>query len=102
MKRIPQPYNSLPKSKVWRREILEKYSVLVVLTEYFSSPNFTTAYRKVKFGDEKYSVNTTRTVFIIDSFTSTLYIFGRVPLSLIVHFYLVKMKVPRSIGADIL
>lgn len=60
----------------------------------------TTAYRRVKFGDDKYSVNTTRTVFKIDSFTATLYIFGRVPLSFIVHFYLVKMKVPRAIGAD--
>ncbi|CAG5094687.1 Oidioi.mRNA.OKI2018_I69.XSR.g13779.t1.cds [Oikopleura dioica] len=55
------------------------------------------AYRRVKFGDDKYSVDTTRTVFKIDSFTATLYIFGRVPLSFIVHFYLVKMKVPRAI-----
>lgn len=39
-----------------------------------------------------------RNVFLIDSFTATLYIFGRVPLSFIVHFYLVKVKVPDSIG----
>ena len=91
-----QPRRSPPYSRPARESffnsIIVKYKIL----------SFATAYRRVKFGDEKYSANTTRTVFIIDSFTSTLYIFGRVPLSFIVHFYLVKMKVPRAIGTDIL
>jgi hypothetical protein len=87
----PPPY-SRPARESFYNSIIVQYKIL----------SLATAYRRVKFGDEKYSANTTRTVFIIDSFTSTLYIFGRVPLSFIVHFYLVKMKVPRAIGTDIL
>ena len=84
---------------------------------------FIQAYRRIKFktitSDDQVVRDKNRNVFLIDSFTgkffsywaalisrkirnktfkATLYIFGRVPLSFIVHFYLVKMKVPDSIG----
>ena len=59
--------------------------------------------RRVKFNtistEEQILRDKNRNVFLIDSFTATLYIFGRVPLSFIVHFYLVKVKVPDSIGS---
>ena len=45
-----------------------------------------------------YTLHTHSRTLTTSKTKATLYIFGRVPLSFIVHFYLVKMKVPDSIG----
>ena len=73
-----------------------------ICPEIFRVAELILSLRRVKFNtistEEQILRDKNRNVFLIDSFTATLYIFGRVPLSFIVHFYLVKVKVPDSIG----